>query len=121
MGGLATNHAKAAELDKVQDPLDAEMAPKCDLLCVACHVTRKRCGLGRWEELPDPLPGRSGGEGASSSTAPAGATSKTRMRMKDMTLNITFDIDDDMDEVAVPLPPGPRPKAAKMTVCFTYD
>jgi hypothetical protein len=35
--------------------------------------------------------------------------------------NITFEIDDDMDELIVPLPPGPRPKAAKMTVCFTYD
>ena len=75
VGGLASNSSKAAALDKVQDLLDEEMAPKCDLLCVACHVTRLPRGLGRWEVLPDPRPGRSGGAASSSSSGAAASSS----------------------------------------------
>ena len=49
VGGLVTNHTKAASLDKVQHLLDAEMA-KCDLLCHNCHNSRKQRGRGRWDE-----------------------------------------------------------------------
>jgi hypothetical protein len=33
----------------VEHLLDAEMEPKCDLLCSNCHISRKPRGLGRWE------------------------------------------------------------------------
>jgi hypothetical protein len=49
VGGLVGNHSKAAALDKVEHLLDAEMEPKCDLLCVNCHLCRKPRGLGRRE------------------------------------------------------------------------
>ena len=49
VSGLVHNSSKAAALDKVEHLLDAEMVPKCDLLCVNCHVNRKPRGLGRWE------------------------------------------------------------------------
>jgi hypothetical protein len=49
VSGLVHNHSKAATLDKVEHLLDAEMVPKCDLLCVNCHISRKPRGLGRWE------------------------------------------------------------------------
>jgi hypothetical protein len=49
VGGLVNNCSNAAALDKVEHLLDAEMVPKCDLLCVNCHVNRKPRGLGRWE------------------------------------------------------------------------
>jgi hypothetical protein len=49
VSGLVNNDTKAAALDKVEHLLDAEMEPKCDLLCSNCHVSRKPRGLGRWE------------------------------------------------------------------------
>jgi hypothetical protein len=50
VGGLVNNHVKAASLDKVQGLLDAEMLPKCDLLCHNCHMSRKQRGRERWDE-----------------------------------------------------------------------
>ena len=49
VGGLVHNDTKAATLDKVEHLLDAEMVPKCDLLCNNCHISRKPRGLGRRE------------------------------------------------------------------------
>ena len=49
VSGLVHNSSKAAALDKVEHLLDAEMVPKCDLLCVNCHVNRKPRGIGRRE------------------------------------------------------------------------
>jgi len=49
VSGLVQNHTKAASLDKVEPLLDAEMKPKCDLLCHNCHLFRLPRGLGRWE------------------------------------------------------------------------
>ena len=37
VSGLVRNDADAATLDKVQHLLDAEMEPKCDLVCCNCH------------------------------------------------------------------------------------
>jgi hypothetical protein len=49
VSGLVGNDTKAATLDKVEHLLDAEMVPKCDLLCVNCHISRKPRGIGRRE------------------------------------------------------------------------
>jgi hypothetical protein len=46
VSGLVGNDTKAATLDKVEHLLDAEMVPKCDLLCVNCHISRKPRGIG---------------------------------------------------------------------------
>jgi hypothetical protein len=35
--GLVGNHSNAATLAKIQHLLDAEMKPKCDLVCTNCH------------------------------------------------------------------------------------
>ena len=61
----------------MQDLLDEEMAPKCDLLCIACHLSRLPRGLGRWEVLPDPRPGRSGGAASSSSSGAASSSTSS--------------------------------------------
>ena len=45
---LLGNWSKAAELNKVRDLLDAEMA-KCDLLCDNFHISRKPRKLGWWD------------------------------------------------------------------------
>jgi hypothetical protein len=50
VSGLVHNDTKAASLDKVQHLLDAEMLPKCDLLCHNCHMSRKQRGRERWDE-----------------------------------------------------------------------
>ena len=50
VSGLVNNHAQAASLDKVQSFLDAEMQPKCDLLCHNCHH-RKTYGYPRREPV----------------------------------------------------------------------
>ena len=76
VSGMANNCSKAATLEKVQDLLDEEMN-KCDLLCVACHVTRLPRGIGRREILPDPRPARSEGGAASSSSSGGVASSST--------------------------------------------
>ena len=46
VAGLVNNHAPKASLDKVKSFLDAEMKPKCDLLCKPCHG-RKTYGYPR--------------------------------------------------------------------------
>jgi len=65
VGGLANNTVKATALEvdaegnptgRIKELLDAEAAPKCDLLCVNCHFCRKPHGIARHEEVVRPAP-----------------------------------------------------------------
>jgi hypothetical protein len=55
VGGLSSNHNKETALDCIprgetattRELLEAEMVPKCDLLCVPCHYSRKPSGRVR--------------------------------------------------------------------------
>ena len=65
VGGLANNTVKATALEvdaegnptgRIKELLDAEAAPKCDLLCTNCHICRKPHGIARHEEVVRPAP-----------------------------------------------------------------
>ena len=65
VGGLANNTVKATALEvdaegnptgRIKELLDAEAAPKCDLLCDNCHICRKPRGIARHEEVVRPAP-----------------------------------------------------------------
>ena len=65
VGGLANNTVKATALEvdaegnptgRIKELLDAEAAPKCDLLCHNCHICRKPRGIARHEEVVRPAP-----------------------------------------------------------------
>jgi hypothetical protein len=55
VAGLAHNHNKETALDSIprgetvttRELLEAEMVPKCDLLCIPCHLSRKPSGRAR--------------------------------------------------------------------------